>query len=86
MYGTDELYSEGISYYSNLVGILPCDFTSLYLVCNAVLYDVMLCNIVCVYRHCEMSNSHEMVKVFGRLSRDIPVRIHNASLLHSAAR
>lgn len=37
-------------------------------------------------RRCEVNNSQDLVRVFNRLSKDIPFRLHDAGLLHAAAR
>ena len=49
---------------------------------------VTLYHVSCVNtcRHCEVSNSLDLVRVFERLCKDVLHRVHNASLLHSAAR
>ena len=37
-------------------------------------------------RQCILINSHELVKVLSRIAKDIPISLHNASMLHAACR
>lgn len=37
-----------------------------------------------LYRRCSLINCREVVRVFGHISRDVPVLLHGASLLHVA--
>ena len=38
------------------------------------------------YRHCVLINNRNVVKVLNRVSKDVPVSLHNSSLLHAACR
>ena len=42
--------------------------------------------VVYVHRHCILINNRNMVRVLGRISKDIPISLHCSSLLHAACR
>jgi ankyrin repeat protein len=39
-----------------------------------------------MYRHCIIINNRDVVRVLGRICKDIPISLHGASLLHAACR
>ena len=55
----------------------------LYKVASCISCSDSYCN---HYRHCIIINNRDLVRILGRICKDIPISLHGASLLHAACR